>query len=59
MEYEMIMAHSSKENKTENKVCAIGAYYGCMYLTFPRNQESYFWEIYWTIYRPNSLLNEV
>ena len=59
MEYEMIMAHSSKENRTENKVCAIGVYYGCMYLTFPRNQESYFWEIYWTIYTPNSLLNEV
>ena len=46
MEYEMIMTHSSKENRTENKVCAIGAYYGCMYLTFTRNQESYFWEIY-------------
>ena len=56
MEYEMIMAHSSKENRIENKAYATGAYYGCMYLTFPRND---IWDIYWTIYRPNSLLNEV
>ena len=40
----MIMAHSSKENRIENKAYATGAYYGCMYLTFPRNQESYFWK---------------
>ena len=60
MVYEMIIAHSSKKkNRIENKAYAIEAYYGFMYLTFPRNQESYFLEIYWTIYRPNSLLNEV
>lgn len=42
MVYEMIIAHSSKENRIENKAYAIRAYYRFMYLTFPRNQESYF-----------------